>query len=490
MRPRLSLHFLTISILTIAAFALLSWGIRAKYLAAHAPIVISTGSSAGVYYERSNEYKAKFKDAHNSINVDVCESDGSPSNLKRLSGKETSAGCPANAAFIQGGIREQFLLKQKNQFNEEQARNLAGLLSMGRILTEPVWVFYNCELGNKAGKAPGNLAELFAHMKANRPNSPVRFLVGKDDSGTNYLATELLEAHGIRDGAGAKFVKDDMKDIANRLLGKADAKDGPADAAFQVMAASADPAKKSAVAKLVETGGICLLSMNNADALTLRYPYLHKVTLPAGAFSLEKPLPPSDVTLVATRAAFVVRGDLDPAQQNALAHVIQEYQRSPAANAKLFPIPSASLAADDPEFPLSAEARRVYRSERTFFQRFLPFWLAVVADGVILYVLTFSFLGLAVQFARVIPTGYNLIISRRRDRIHRELNRLDSRAGQLASSGEVEGAEEDLSRITKQVRRMPLPEAERFALRRHIELVRNHIEAVRKNGADKDNAPP
>lgn len=91
-------------------------------------ITITTGGESGAYYQFANRYAAIL--AKNGITLEVKTSAGSLENLARLKNDEAQIG------FVQGGVVE------PKELEVEDAENDTGLLSLGSVFYEPVWVFY------------------------------------------------------------------------------------------------------------------------------------------------------------------------------------------------------------------------------------------------------------------------------------------------------------------------------------------------------------
>jgi uncharacterized protein len=440
---RLSREFILGTAIVLVALVAITVFIIHRYQILNTPFVIISGGAGRPYHKLALRYK-DFLEA-NGVDVEVRTSQGSIKNLEELRDPATGV----KAALVQGGVTT--------------PAKAAGLLSMGRVLTEPVWVYLDCRE-----------AQEIRSLKDLRGK---RVLIGGEGSGTRYLARLLLADYGV-DDKNAHWLQQDAKQFLDTSVAGVEP---AADAGFLVVAADlhdADPANPQDIKQLARQK--CLLNMAQADGIAQRFPFLQKVVLHRGAFDLNETLPKEDVALIASRAALVVRKDLDPALQNLLAQAVLEVQSSPGEEAKFFPLPGSSLAEDDPEFQFSAEARRVYRADQTFFQRLLPFWIATFLDDVILYVLALPFITIVLQLFRVVPFTRDLIIRRRRDAVHSELNDLDAQLGASASPALIAEIEDRLAAIARRVSGMPLPEMDRFGLRRHIELVRSNIGSARQ----------
>jgi TRAP transporter TAXI family solute receptor len=131
-------------------------------------IVITTGSDSGAYYQFANRYAAIL--ARNGVTLEVKTSAGSLENLARLKSDEAQVG------FVQGGVVE----PKADQDEEDNS----GLLSLGSMFYEPVWVFY------RGDKRLERLTDLRGK----------RVAIGQEGSGVRQLAQQLLEANEIPTG--------------------------------------------------------------------------------------------------------------------------------------------------------------------------------------------------------------------------------------------------------------------------------------------------
>lgn len=131
-------------------------------------IVITTGGDSGAYYQFAQRYAGIL--ARNGIKLEVKTSAGSLENLERLKNNE------AQVAFVQGGVVE--------LPDDPDAENDSGLLSLGSVFYEPVWVFYRGE------KELNRLIDLRGK----------RIAIGQEGSGVRQLAQKLLAANEIEAG--------------------------------------------------------------------------------------------------------------------------------------------------------------------------------------------------------------------------------------------------------------------------------------------------
>lgn len=395
-------------------------------------LVISAASPGSPYYRYAERYQTTFR--RNGVNLEIRESGGSFDNLKTLS----NAAAGVQAGFVQGGIAS--------------TKSSPGLQSAGRIAYEPLWVFY-------AGEAP---LERLSDLRGKR------VLVGPEGSGTSGLAMRLLAANGIT-AESATLIHRELPDYVDMLSG------GEADAGFLVLAPEA-----RTIQRLMRAPRVRLMSFVNAESYTQRFPFLSRLVLREGVVDLAANLPPADVTLIATTAAVLVREDAHPALVNLLAQAMQEVHGQPATDtggetplfqrAGEFPVPS------DPEFTLSDEARRVYRSGAPLLQRYVPFWVATMIDR--LTVSLVVLLPVLLPLVRFAPQLYNWRIRRRILYWYGELKRLEAAARRAGSQHGAEANVAELDRIETAVDNIPVPLAfsdKLYELRQHIEVVRRRL---------------
>jgi hypothetical protein len=136
--------------------------------------------------------------------------------------------------------------------------------------------------------------------------------------------------------------------------------------------------------------------------------------------------------------------------------------------------------AEDQEFPLSPDAARVYKSGPPFLQRYLPFWLATLADRLIILLL--PAIGILIPALRFAPALYTWRIRRRIVAWYRELKRVEAEAGTKAEPARIAAAMDEIDRIEMAANRLPVPLGfanQLYDLRGHIDVVRRRLVAMR-----------
>ncbi len=293
----------------------------------------------------------------------------------------------------------------------------------------------------------------------------LRLAVGPARSGTHKLALALLEANGIT-GANAKL------SALGDLAAVAALKSGRVDAVFIVGAT-----QSAAVWLLLYAEGIRLMSISQADAYTRLFPYLEKLTLPAGAVDLARDIPAHNVTLVSPMATLLVRADTHPALIDLLLQAATEVHGGPG----IFQRPGEFPNAAEVDFPLSPEAQRYYKSGTPLLQRYLPFWAATLIDRMV--VMLVPLLALLIPVLKFAPQLYGWRVRSRIYRRYGELKFLEAEVEREPGARSRDEWLERLDAIEAGVNRMPTPLAFSdmfYTLRGHVGLVRETI--LRRTG--------
>ena len=431
-------HHLSLIIPMIAAVLIacsLLWvGIVAMRPLPPHTVVMVTGPEGGAFYEMGKHYQELL--AHQGIKLQLLPTGGAVENLARLRDQRSGV----EVGFLQGGITSE--------------KESPGLESLGTLFYEPLWFFYR---GDRRGK--GSDA---AHMQGRG----LEFLrggkisIGPEGSGTKVLALELLARNGI-DQKFAQLLSLTHREAGEKLL------QGEIDAAF-MMTGWDSPV----VRRLISDEKIEIISFPRADAYVALYPFLNKLTVPAGVGDLAKNRPPNDVILFAPKASLVVRRDLHPAIQYLLLDAAQQIHTRPGIFQKSGQFP----AAESIDLPLSENAIQFYKSGRPFLQRHLPFWLAVFIDR--LLILLIPLVGVIYPLVRFMPALYTLEIRWRINRLYGELRFLEKDLESQGVEPDIYDLNERLDRLEEKANHLRVPlfvATQLYTLRMHISLVRERL---------------
>ena len=155
-----------------------------------------------------------------------------------------------------------------------------GLFSLGKIATEPLWLF---SLKSSEIKS---INDLLGKIIA----------VGPKDSGVRELSERILSLHGVNKH-NSIFVEAQIVQAQDKL------NRNEVDAAFFLL-----PFTSTVVKELALNETFHLIGFKEAEALSHKINFLEKVVVPKGAFSISPRNPKNDVTTVAVPVS-VIAGD-------------------------------------------------------------------------------------------------------------------------------------------------------------------------------------
>jgi TRAP-type uncharacterized transport system substrate-binding protein len=418
-------EWLVVIVPTVLIIAALTY-VASRFIQPAPPnsIIITTGGEGGAYYQFAKRYQAALRG--NGIELVIKTSAGSMQNLARLRGTTPEA----SVAFVQGGTT-----------NPEDSNSM---LSLGRMFYEPLWVFH---------RLPQDIDRL-AQLQGKK------IAVGPAGSGTRALATQLLGAAGIT-AANATLLESPGADAAAALLA------GDVDAAFFVAAPDAE-----LVQKLLRSRGIILMNLTHAQAYARRFPWLDQIVLHKGVIDFSQNIPSGNIELVAAVALIAVRDDVHPALQFALAQAAAEVHRAPG----IFNGEGHFPQSQSTELPMSPVAERFHKVGPPFFQRYLPFWLAVWMDRLV--VLLVPLVAILIPVMKLLPSVYDWRVRRPLWKWYDALRKLETAMADQPE--DTAKHQQELQRIDDGIATLPLPVKYSEAhhnLRSYAEYVRRHLDA-------------
>ncbi len=420
--------------LLIAVLAALLW-LAVRYISPAPPrtLVMSTGATDGAYHRFGQRYQEILR--ANGIRLELRPSSGGMENIARLNDGSVSVG------FVQGGTG--LLAADPEALPESTA-----LRSLATVAFEPVWIFtHTLDLSKGLGPLAGK-----------------RIAVGLPGSGNLHVARQLLAIYGVQaDTGGTVFVTEGGMAAAQML------QERQIDALIMIAAPQAQ-----AVQRLLNEGRMRLASLDQVEGLAQRYPYFRPITLKRGAVDPARDLPAADVHLLATTANLVVREDLHPALDYMLLEAAKQVHSQPSLINRPGDFPSPR----DTDYPLSDQADRYFKHGQPFLQNYLPFWVAIYVQRMLLWLLPLA--AILVPLMRVLP---GLVNWRRQSRLYRRYGELKYLELDLASRqlGEEERrrAHEQLDRIEDEIVRtkFAIEISDRvYTLRQHIDYVRAQLD--------------
>ncbi len=389
-------------------------------------LTITSGPADSIFRTNAEKYRDIL--ARSGVKLKILSSEGSRENIERL----TDPSFHVDIGFVQGGVADKI--------------DIDRVVSLGSISYEPLLVFYRSE------KAVDMLSQLKGR----------RLAIGPAGSGTRSLVLTLLSLNGIGPGGATPFVDLEAEKAAKELIG------GNVDAVFLM----GDFASVETIRELLLTPRVYLLSFAQADAYTRRITYLNRLVLPEGSIDFEKNIPGSDVFLIGPTVELIARPDLHPALSDLLLETAIEVH----GRAGLLKRQGEFPAPLEHEYRISADAKRFYKSGRSFFYRFLPFWMASLVNRIV--VAFVPMIVLLIPVLRVAPALYQWRMKLRIYRWYRVLLVLEKA---VIDDGQAEGRKELLERldlIEREVNKMKVPASfgdQFYVLREHIRFVHNRL---------------
>jgi hypothetical protein len=361
--------------------------------------------------------------AKHGIKVILQPSQGSQENLQRLNKGET------DIAFVQSGST-----------NEAEAER-TGLVSLGSLFTEPVWLFM------REKRAVTSLT----HMKGLKVN------LGPEGSGVPRLFRQVLQVNGVQAGDIKSSDLENTPATVELLEGRIDA--------LVFAAAPDDPL----IQMLLMTPGIKLFNFSQAEAYTRRLPFLTHVTLPRGIVDLGRDLPARNYHLIAPTATLVAREDLHPSLIDLFVQAASGIHSGAGWFQQQGQFPSPRYT----EIPVAREAAKFYKDGSPFLQRYMSFWLANLFDR--LWVVLLAVGALVLPLSKVVPPIY---VWRIRSRVYRWYGQLRAVEQEVDQGKPREELLHRLDQIEERVNRLTVPLSfadEFYGLRNHIEFVRQKL---------------
>ncbi|HEY1983108.1 MAG TPA: TAXI family TRAP transporter solute-binding subunit [Xanthobacteraceae bacterium] len=395
-------------------------------------IVLASGLKDGLLHQYAQRYIEIL--ARSGVVVEERMTNGPGDNLRLLRNPHSGV----DVAFTQGGVAK---------FPE--ADNIVMLASLYYV---PMWIFYR-----------GTETLDYVNELRNR-----RVAVGVAGSGAHSLAEAVFALNGL--------TSDDMvtRPLSNDAALLA-LQSGEVDAAIFV-----DGAENHAVWTALHDPALKLLSYSRAEAYRRRLNFITKLTLPAGVIDLATNIPKDDVDLIGTKEMLAARDDFHPA----LIRLLLDAAREIHGRQGLFEDAGEFPGTTQVDLRVSADADEHRRFGQSVLYRYLPFWVATLAERAIII-----FLPLAAVLFPLFHYLPQLLRWQVRSRVYRwygELALLERDVAARTGPLPMEKWLGDLERIERAVARIHTPAgfaSEAYTLREHIALVRRAIIARKRSTA-------
>ncbi len=346
----------------------------------------------------------------------------------------------------------QRLLEPKNEVQAGFAQGLLvkpdiqGIVALAAVERQPIWIFT---------RVPG-ITHL-AQVKG------LRIAIPSMDGPAGEV-TQVLLKH-------AKLVPSDIVivPIASSKTGVTELVEGRVDVLGMV--ASGDT---EAVRMLTRNPNIQLMTIDRVASLVARDTRLKPFVLPQGAIELRGDVPARDLTMVATHLHLLVRNNMHPALQRALADVAHEIHEAPSFLQRQGEFPNSR----DVDFAPSLVAQALDNGDRPWTERLLPYWWAQLAELLMYGVAPILFATLLALLW--IPSLFNWKVNAALQNFYGELKFLETDIEPTASARpiEIKNLLKRLDDIEAKVTMLDLPNsyANRwYTLREHIARARGTL---------------
>ena len=338
-------------------------------------VQMATGSAGGSYETLGKKYAEYF--ASKGVTLELVPTMGAQENLKRLSDRDD----PIQAAFVQAGV--------------ERPKNISGIQSLGSIGYDPIWFFYRGpEVKSSDFQVVAGHSKYFSNRKIS---------VGAEGSGTHAQTSRIIKLSGL-DRAGLQFVNYPGEKAVKAL------QSGEIDGAFIV-----DALEAPNVQALLEDPRLHLVTFKRADAFSKLLPYVKILTVPEGAFNLQRNFPDQDIKLIATTTNLLIDDRMHPAIQFLFLEAAREINGKESFFADRGEFPSFK----DSLWPESPIAVHYEKNRYPLISAYFPFWLAEFLNRLLFILLPFCVI--AYPVLRSLPSYRTKLMYNKINRLYGEL---------------------------------------------------------------------
>jgi TRAP-type uncharacterized transport system substrate-binding protein len=412
-RRRWWLFYLPVLLCSLAA---MWWAVNSWHVLPPKKVVISSGSQQNSYARLAQRYAEQLDQM--GISTEIVSSDTETAAIAQIA----SASSVVSVGFA----------------NTVFASKSGGLEALAIIGQEPVWIFSSLNGPNTLANAKG-----------------LRIAIGSEGSST-ASAARLLLAH-----SGVKPSEVRLEPLAGTAAAEA-LLESKVDIVFHV--ASED---SPAIQMLTRSGGLQLLSIENAGSLSSQERPLELLLLPQGVIELRGDIPPRDITMISLQTHLLVKPGVHPALQRALLKAATEIHEVPTFLQRHGQFPSFRGS----DYTLSSHAKAFSHGAQPWMETLLPYSKAQWAE-LLLYALL-PILTLTIIVLTWIPKLFDWRISAGLNNFYGELKFLENEMASVATNNPIalKGLLERLDGIEQKVVAMNLPDeySERwYTLRAHL----------------------
>ncbi|GAB5413422.1 MAG: TAXI family TRAP transporter solute-binding subunit [Congregibacter sp.] len=419
------LPVLLVGILLLTSFASgATYLLRKLNLYPPQEISIAAGRPGSVYYDYAQAYQEIL--ARDGIRLSILETDGSFENAMLL-GEENEA----DLALVQGGIPV-----------SEDVRGIAA------VRLEPLWIF----------------GATTVHGDPNAWNG-LSVAAGSPGSGTRAVADAILKFTRAESLSRESSLALSRSEAAEGLL------NGSVDVALFVAAYQAQYLKRLLAEERFE-----LVELAHSESIALRIPGAQLVRLPSGVIDYQRPLPKSDVDMIAVVTRLLSRESLHPALLNRLVHAVMEVH----GGNRVIPADRKYPSPENLDVEVDDYVTQLFTTGFSSLEDFLPYWIVAQLNRVLLVLLPLVLLLLPLM--KLLPTIYEAILKRRVYGHYARVHQIDSDLllgnKKELSPDQLAGYRDELDAIERKLLDVNLPNTYRkqaYTLLHHLDSVRERL---------------
>jgi hypothetical protein len=415
-------------LLTIAGFVV-TWQFVEPAPPKH--LVMATGSPDGAYHRFGLQYREIL--ARHDIELELLKTSGSVENLELLTDPKSKV----DVALLQGGIG-----------TEDDA---PGLTALASLFYEPLWIFQHEPVPVMVPDFSGR-----------------RVAIGEPGSGTLATLRRMTENNELP-ATAFEALELGGNAAADALL------NGDVEVAGFVASEQAPYIKR-----LLLSDGIHLTPFIRAEAYKRRFHSLASVVLPRGAIDLRRDIPPADIKMLAGVASLTANAKLHPTLALLLVQAAVEVH----SDGGLFEEQGEFPSIYNTTFPMHEDTRRYLVKGPPLLQRYLPFWIAVTLDRLLILLIPLA--TLLIPLFKIAPPTYRWRIRKRIYNHYRNLFEVETALLKNPSVAaldrcirQIENIEDELAEVN-----VPLPYADQlYHLRMHVRFVKQRVDQARQEAA-------
>lgn len=409
-------------VLGLVGAILVLFGVNWILIAPSSKVTIATAFRGSGYEQFGQRYRTIL--ARSQVDLVVKPTYGSAENISLLG----DANSHVQAGFVQGGV--------------SSGKALAQVVSLGRVAYQPFFLLQRAD-GSRTDTAD------FRGQK---------LAVGPQASETRAIAVKIF---GSEDAPDSPSYSPLSGAVAVKQL-----REGNLDGAF-IAVSDGSAVLRDALAD----GSLKPISFKRGDALTKLFPFLVKVTVPAGSIDYQGNIPANDIATIGTTIALLVRSELHPHLISLLAQAASETHSGNGFYQRAGEFPTLS----DPEFEMSDLARDFYRNGPGYATKYIPWWVTHHVQIALAFAI--GVLAVIIPVVNLVPRIVRYTVRRRAIESYRRLEVIEARI-EHASHSELVAMQKEVDSIYSEILAIPIPTTVMdplFAFKTHLNLVRMRV---------------